>query len=348
MLPFAKINMKNKNAILRYEVINECLTTRKGHTITDLVRACNERYSISEGCENLSVTSRQVLKDMEAMKDIYGVKIESERDPKDHRFVRFSYEAGTNNIHGDRLLDKDYGDLNQALLLMETFVELPDVQKAANAIKKRLGNNRQGWRVFSLETNSRLRNFDQLGSYINAIVSGNPLRIHYMVQYEYERVFLFQPYFLKQYNGRWFLFGWNYDFEKNGIHGIIQNLAIDRIAEKRVDKSRFSQSNPPRQNDIDFDHYFDDIIGVTKLPWAKVEHIVIRANDKNDKFRLMTKPIHITQQIVGDDNMFTLDVRPNPELYAVLRQFEHIEVVSPANVREEFLQRLGSIQDQYK
>ena len=341
--------MNNKNAILRYEVINECMTTRKGYTINELVEACRTRYSQTPGCEDMVISNRQVLKDLRAMADIYGVKIVSERDQTDRRYVRFSYEAGSKNIHGDRLLDKDYGDLNQALLLMESFVELPDVRKSAEAIKKRLGNERQGWRAFSLETNSRLRNFDQLGSFINAIVVNNPLKIHYLIQYEYERVFLFQPYFLKQYNGRWFLFGWNYDFEhKDGTKGIIQNLAIDRIIEKRIDKSRFSQLYPPRKNDIDFDHYFDDIIGVTKYPWSKAEHITIKAKDKNDRFRLETKPIHITQKKGVDEDTFTIDVCPNPELYAVLRQFEHIEIVSPQSVREEFLTRLGYIQAQYK
>lgn len=342
--------MINKNAILRFDVIDRCLTDRCGYTITELVDACNQRYKETPGCETISVKNRQVINDMKTMASFFGVEIESVRDDKDHRVVRFSYKPGTRNMHGDRLLDEDYGELNQALMMLESFAGLPYVKKAAETIKKRIGSKEgRDVGVFAVDTNERLRNFEQLSEYFNFILRGKAMKVKYLAQYEYEREFLFQPYYLKQYNGRWFLFGWNYDFErKDGTKGVIQNLAIDRIVEKTWDRSRFSMENPPRKNDIDFSHYFDDIIGVTKYANVQPERILIKVNDKNDWFRLVTKPIHLSQQEDEDTRTITIEVRPNPELYAVLRQYEHIEVVSPESVRVEFLRRLSSIQEQYK
>jgi len=339
----------NKNAILRFEVINECLSSRKGYSISELVEACNQRFSQTKGLESVTVKSRQVLYDMDDMQAIYGVDIVKETDPADKRKVLFSYPDGAKDIHGDRLLDSDYKDFNQAIWLLESLVGLPYVQKAAETLKKKIKPDEGGKAIFAVETNSRLANFDQLGSYFNHIRLRNPLKVTYLAGFEHERTFLFQPYFLKQYNERWFLFGWNYDFEwKNGQKGAIQNLAIDRIIEKRVDKTRFSSSFLPRENDIDFDHYFDDIIGVTHIPGTSKEHITIKVNSDMDWNRLVTKPLHPCQQAFPESRTISLDLKPNPELYATLCQFENIEILSPDNVREGFLKRIDTILSQYK
>lgn len=340
--------MINKNAILRFEAINTCLASRRGYTISELVDACNERFRGTPGCEGITVKNRQVLYDMDDMRAIYGVEIESVKDENDHRRVLFSYRGGTKDIHGDRLLDADYGDFDQAIWLLESLVGMPYVQKATEALKKRLGKGGRTGQIFSVETNTMLRNFDQLSSYFNYIRLSLPIKVTYMARYEDERTFLFQPYYLKQYNGRWFLFGWNYDFRhKDGSTGIIQNLAVDRIRDKKVDRSRFSQSFPPRKNDIDFTHYFDDIIGVTHIPGAVVEHISIKVNDRSDWSRIITKPVHMSQQTDQDTMTMTLDVKPNPELYATLSQFEHIEVVTPEHVRDAYIRRIRTILDQH-
>lgn len=341
--------MINKNAILRFEVINECLSSRKGYTISELVDACNERYRNTPGLEGITVKSRQVLYDMDDMHDIYGVDIVSEKDQKDHRKVRFSYADGARDIHGDKMLDADYGDFNQAIWLLESLVGLPYVQKAAETLKRKVKAENGSAPVFSVESNKLLTGFDQLSSYFNYIRHKQPLKVTYMARFEEERTFLFQPYYLKQYNGRWFLFGWNYDFRhKDGSMGIIQNLAVDRIREKRVDKSRFSSVFPPRENDIDFEHYFDDIIGVTHIPGAKVEHIIIKVHDRSDWNRLVSKPIHPSMKSSEEDRTISLDIMPNPEFFATLSQFEHTEILSPATVREAYIARINTILGQYK
>ena len=340
--------MINKNAILRFEVINECLTSRKGYTISELVDACNRRLSETPGCEGMTVKNRQVLYDMDDMRAIYGVEILATKDEKDHRVTRFSYAEGTKNIHGDRLMDEDYGDFDQAIWLLESLVGLPYVRRAAETLKKRIGEGGRASQIFSVESNEQLTGFDQLSIYFNYIRHGWAIRVTYKARYNEDRKFLFQPYFLKQYNRRWFLFGWNYDFiHRNGTTGILQNLAIDRIVDKKVDMSRFSAGYRPRENDIDFTHYFDDIIGVTRIPRSKVEHITMKVNDDYDWNRLVTKPMHTTQISDEESRTITIDVRPNPELYATLCQFEHVEVVSPQAVREEHIARLRRILSQH-
>ena len=60
------------------------------------------------------------------------------------------------------------------------------------------------------------------------------------------------PYYLKQYNNRWFLFCCN------GAHTNLSNYPLDRILSVKL------AHVPYRETDIDFDEYFADVIGVTK------------------------------------------------------------------------------------
>jgi len=335
--------MKNKSAHLRHEVINECLSSRRGYTITQLVEACNERYRNTPGLENVMVNRRQVQYDIAEMRK--RLEIDQIDNLKDGRRRLYAYRDGTPGINKERLTDKDYGDFNQAIWLLESLVGLPYVKSAIDTLKKKIKPDEGGeGPVFAVETNQYLMNFDKLGSYFHYIRRKEPVKITYMASYEYEREFWFQPYFLKQYNSRWFLFGWNYDFEhKDGTKGILQNIAVDRVKGVVCNKSSFSLHHAYRPNNTDFGHYFDDIIGVTHPRGGRVEHIVMKIHDKSDWHRLQSKPIHGTQKLNPDDSTMTLDVMPNPELYSTLSQFDGLEIVSPERVRNEYVAKISRI-----
>ena len=64
------------------------------------------------------------------------------------------------------------------------------------------------------------------------------------------------PWYIKQYNNRWFLMA--YDAETDRI----TNFALDRIQELQVEESVAFIPNM----EIDFEHYFDDVFGVTIPP----------------------------------------------------------------------------------
>ena len=348
--------MTNKDAALRYDVLNELLMSPDGYTISELVDACNKRYSETEGHEKHSVKSRQVLYDMEAMKRIYNVTIEKKADEKDHRRVRFSYPPGAFGIYGEKFTNQDYNEINSLIDLLGTFVGEGYFAKAKKVLKKKLKKEGLDKKIISIDTNTELTNYGDLLPYIRHIYSRDPLRVTYNASYQYERKFLFQPYYLKQYNNRWFLMGWNYDNEnKDGSKGAVWNLAIDRITEAKVDRSGFSRENPPRENDLDFEEeYFKDIIGVTRYPNGEKAHIRIKVhvNDPEGKgiynwFRLTSKPIHPSQQEDEDSHIITIDVIPNPELYSVLCQYEHIEVLEPDYVRTEHIRRLKAMISNY-
>ena len=144
---------------------------------------------------------------------------------------------------------------------------------------------------------------------------------------------------MKQYNGRWFLFGLDH------VSGRLPNVALDRITAVKPGTVKFV-----RNETIDFDTRFRDIIGVT-IPDAGVglERIVLRFAKERFPY-IMSKPIHHSQsRVPGTDCEVSIDVRPNRELRQQLFSFiPDIEVVSPAWLRAAIQEKIEENLKKYR
>ncbi len=94
---------------------------------------------------------------------------------------------------------------------------------------------------------------------------------------------------MKQYNNRWFLFGLN-DERK-----LIYNLALDRI--KSIDRS---YSTYIKNSGIDFNEYFDDLIGVSFSQDLKPIKILLHVNKESAPY-IFTKPLHLYQKMIEEN-----------------------------------------------
>ena len=115
--------------------------------------------------------------------------------------------------------------------------------------------------------------------------------------------------------------------------GRISNYALDRIM------SITNVSIKYKETDVDFDEWFDDVIGVT-VTNREVEKILIKVRKERYGY-IRTKPFHHTQierKDLDTENFtfITIEVKENNELITVLASFgEDIEVVSPASIRNK-------------
>lgn len=93
---------------------------------------------------------------------------------------------------------------------------------------------------------------------------------------------------------------------------------------------------------VDFEHYFDDIVGVT-IPKDEVvkEHIVLKFTKQRFPY-VTSKPIHHSQETVSEEECtISIDVRPNRELTAQLLSFgPDVEILSPDGVRDEISKKI--------
>lgn len=193
----------------------------------------------------------------------------------------------------------------------------------------------QGSLVISASVDRILTNIEYLPMLYEAIVAKQVLEIIYK-PYEEDAVTLqFHPHFLKEYNGRWFLFG----HADNRVPDEAYNLALDRIqSQPRIlNKITFIPAPP-----MFYHNYFQNFVGVTHFEDNIVEHVVIRAHVLRGFMLTQTKPIHESQVTIkpfgdyedGRYGEFSVDVELNYEFYSRLLQMgSDVEIVSPAKAR---------------
>ena len=138
----------------------------------------------------------------------------------------------------------------------------------------------------SLEQN--LTNIDLLPVFNKAITNRQVLRFSYHRFGQEPFELTFHPQFLKEYNGRWFVFG-----DANREPFKAYNVPLDRIVSELIQVNDVEYIPAPKGFYQDF---FYNIIGVTHEKDAKVEQVVIRTKTEYQHGLLLTKPLHHSQK----------------------------------------------------
>lgn len=204
---------------------------------------------------------------------------------------------------------------------------------------------RKGEQVISASLDRILTNIEFLPMLYEAIVNKQVLEIDYKPYEGDQEMLIFHPHYLKEYNGRWNLFGHaEGHYPENGY-----NIALDRIQSKPRERANVEYVPAPK---FFYDDFFKDIVGVSHMKDAHKEHIVIRARSFYIYKLMDTKPLHWSYTSVkpfdkyddGEYAEFSVDVEPNNEFYGrILQMGSGLEVVSPDSVRNEIVQRVHNL-----
>lgn len=318
----------NKNASIRYRALDKCFRDyRHRYFIEDLIEKCEEELESFNFTANVS--RRQIFDDIRFMESDAGWAIPLER-LKDGKKTYYRYSDRDFTINEQPLTDDEAQQLKTMIITLSRFRGLPSnewMEEVISNLEWRFNLKGNNENIISFEQNCNLKGLDKPSLVIDATSNHQPMSITYRnyKAYGVEESILFHPYFVKQYNNRWFLFGLNH--KRNQI----SNLALDRIIDaKTTDAIKFV----PNTN-VDFNHYFDDIVGVT-IPNEEVvkEHIVLQFSKQRFPY-VTSKPIHHSQKTISEEEcIISIDVIPNNELVAHLLSFgSDVEIVSPSSLR---------------
>lgn len=193
-----------------------------------------------------------------------------------------------------------------------------------------------------------LTNIDLLPVFYKAISNKQVLRFDYQ-RFGLEPFTLtFHPQFLKEYNGRWFVFG---DADREPYQAY--NVPLDRIVGEVCEVDDVEYIPAPTGF---YQEFFNNIIGVTHEKGAKVEEVVIRTKTEYQHGLLLTKPLHHSQEEVlpygeHDGQCYgevRLTIEPNRELRGrILLYGENLEVISPQSLREQIKDIIRQQMDTY-
>ena len=198
----------------------------------------------------------------------------------------------------------------------------------------------------SMEQN--LTNIHLLPLFFKAITNKQVLRFNYQRFGQEPFTITFHPQFLKEYNGRWFVFG---EADREPFHAY--NVPLDRIVGEVITVKDAEYIPAPKGY---YQQFFKNIIGVTHEKGAKVEEVIIRTKTEYQHGLLLTKPLHHSQketlpfgehdgQLYGE---VMLTIEPNRELRGrILLYGNYLEVISPLSLRMQVIEILKKQMEQY-
>ena len=208
----------------------------------------------------------------------------------------------------------------------------------------------KGQQVISASVDRILTNIEYLPMLYEATVNKQVLEIDYKPFGGEQETLIFHPHYLKEYNGRWNLFGHAEGHSpENGY-----NVPLDRIQTRPREKSKIEFIPAPS---MFYERFFRDIVGVSHTKDTTKYDIVLRAHTYYIYKLTETKPIHQSQVIStpwddhedGTYGEFSLEVEVNNEFVGrILQMGAGLEIVSPKEVRDLFKQRVKDLANLYE
>lgn len=333
----------NKNALIRYKVLDNCFRNPgRNFFINDLIDECNKVLKEISSDSN-GISRRQIFQDISFMESSEGWRVNLMRY-RDGKKVYYRYDDISFSINNMPLNDLEINQLQEAIDILSHFKGMPQFEWIHELVPKLsygLGQENQVKTIIEFDNNQYLRGIEHLGSIYNAILYNRVLKINYQpFQSENPSIVVLHPYYLKQYNNRWFLLGYNPAKKKDDW-----NLALDRILainETTVEVYKNAQ--------IDWSEYFEDIIGVTKPVGGNIDKISLHFIGKSGKY-IETKPLHGSQKSKWISNEIlevNLQLIINFEFERLIISYgDDVEVISPIVLRDRIAEKLLSAHKQY-
>ena len=331
----------NKNAVLRYNTLDKCFSnTGRRYSFEDLLDKVNEVLKDFDP-GSAGIKTRQLREDIRFMKSDagYAAPIIVNTDAKT---PYYRYEEKNFSINNSPLNKTEAEQLKNAISIFQRFEGTPQfkwVSELAPMLTDRFGLKNTNQKVMAFDSNIDYTGYDKIQPLFNAIVNKRVLEIEYEPYNKPAFTLAFHPYYLKQYNNRWFVFG---------LNQLLQiptwNLALDRINTITESDKTYLETQ------IDWEDYFYDIIGVSTPENGTTEKVELIFSADQSSY-IKTKPLHPSQKSYLLDNHelhIVLNLIPNYELETTLLSFgEKVKIVSPVSLKSKLKQRLNDAAKQY-
>ena len=331
----------NKHAMIRYQALDRCFSNRyKRYYIEDLVEECNKAiYEFTGSLEG--VKKRTIFSDISYMESPQGWNAPIKRVYEGKRCY-YVYEEENFSINKKDLSEAELETIDEALVMLNRFkgVEGFDwVDEFVTNFEDKLGRKKNEVPVIGYQKNPFLKGIENLSVIYNYIVNRQVLKITYEHFVKGKIVHVVHPYYLKEYNNRWFLFGIT-----EQKRDFLISLPLDRM----VDIEPMHIEYIPNKN-FNFEEYFEDVVGVS-VPMSGTPDKVVLKFEKSRFPYVETKPLHPSQRIIDKDECIVqIEVHQNSELNSLIFSFgDQVEVLAPDSLRNKFKARIDKLSEKYK
>jgi len=309
------------------------------YTIDMLLDKVNEKLLDYAGKE---INIRQLRSDISYMRDsaAYNAPIKAYRLYGNKCYYRYSDERFS--IRKTPLSVNDVNNLKSTIEMLSKYRGIPAnawLEQVISNLEHQFGLKSDKEDLISFGQNENLKGLEFLSDAIDYTLNHQPVDILYQPFHGDEIKMTLHPYYLKQYNNRWFLLG--YSKHREGL----TNAPLDRMLYIYPSDEPFIENTQ-----YDFSTYFDDVIGVT-IPddSVKKERILLQFTPNRFPY-VVTKPIHKSQKTIDEDNcIIELQLRRNRELDQLILSFSpDVTVLQPQWYREEIIKKIQQNLEKYK
>jgi predicted DNA-binding transcriptional regulator YafY len=335
----------NKYALIRYRVIDKCLTNRgRPFPSREELRAACQEALFGSGGDDISLST--IDKDIWAMKNEselgYYAPIEYNRAQKGYFYADPVY-----SISQLTMGEEDMQAIRFAAATLEQFRNVPLFEQYESAIEKIINRvNISAWpdsekldKFIQFEKSTVSRGNDYLGPLLEAIQQHRSVRIIYRkFTDDQSKEYELQPYLLKEYQNRWYLIA------REANRGAIRTFGLERMEHLETAEKGF-EPDPSFRPEL----FFEYSIGITEKP-EQPSKVLLKLSKVAGRF-LLTQPIHATQYLVEENDTYItigLHVLLTEELYSwILSRGYQCEILEPSSLREEIRDRLRQAMSVY-
>jgi len=323
---------KNKEALVRYRIINRCLIDFKYVTLRKLQDQCLEILYHE-------IAARTLEKDIHDMKEDAGLGYYA---PIEYDKYRRAYFYENTNYSIDNL-PLDHNDLDALLFasaMLDQYKNMEIVSTFSGAVTKiidtmkikRMLEKFPEKKFVGFEAQPVIQGNQFLPVITDAILCRKVLHIiHQRFDTEEPHNHIVHPYYLKEYSNRWYMIGYQPVKQKIQTYGLERIKFIEKVPEDSFIEVPF-----------DPDDYYLHLIGVT-VPEDPPSEIILKFTSKQGKY-ILSQPIHESQQLISEDEKsitIKLFLSPSYEFISmVLGWGPDAEVIEPLWLREKISLKL--------
>lgn len=326
----------NKNAMLRYRIIDSCLTNnlRKYPSLQDIIAKIEDQLGSS-------ISISMVNKDLSQMRSLYGAPIKYSQQHGGYFYEEDGYSIIDQPLTPDELAALDY-----STALLNSLKGTHLFKHFENAINKLI----QGYRISSVLEKSSHQildvekplsdgGSDWLKPILEKIVNRESLRFAYKRFDHPEKEYLISPYLLKEYRSRWYVIGAQHS-DKN-----LRVFALDRLQDILYSEEAFLYTD-----NFNPQEYFNYSFGITQVTHMNPEEVELLFDETTAHY-IRSMPLHHSQRILKEDEhglQVKLTVYPTRELImSILSYGKGVKVLGSEKLKKLVKEEIVTMAKQY-
>lgn len=315
---------KNKSAVLRYRIIDGCLTnSMHPYPTLELI----QQKIASQLDKPISIS--MLNKDLAAMKEIYGAPIAYHKQRGGYYYTEKKFSISEFPLTGEEIEALDF-----STALLQQIRGTRIFQQFENAINKVI----EGYRISKIEGIAqhqilqveepvRPQNSPFLEELLQSIIHKKALEVTYQGYGREAKVHQFSAHLLKEYRNCWYVVGYS-DRAKN-----LLMFALDRIKTIADSKSRYI-----KVDSFDPHEFFQYSFGITQIHEAKPEKVVLQFTAFQAPF-VLNQPLHHSQKLLKQNEDFVdieYHVYITTELIMTILSYgKQVKVLAPKILKDQ-------------